>query len=74
MGWSNGTSVMDAVIKEIKKYVVNKDDRMTIYDNIWKVLEDMDWDCPEECLGDDEAFDKLFESYYPDYYENYKRR
>jgi len=68
MGWSSGTDVMRGIITTIKKHVSNPDTRKKIYGDIVGILESQDWDCFEECLDEDSAYDEIFDSMFPDYH------
>ena len=69
MGWAGGSMVMIGVINSIKDRVKDKEIRKYIYTDVVNCLEDADWDCVEEALGYDEAFDEKFREWYPDYFE-----
>jgi hypothetical protein len=65
MGWCSGSEVMDRIIKAMKKEVKDSKLRYKLYLAFIDALEDRDWDCQEECLGQDEAFDKALYKLHP---------
>lgn len=48
MGWSGGTDVADGVWNTVKQYIPESK-KKEVANKIIDVLEDMDWDCIEEC-------------------------
>lgn len=61
MGWSSGSEIMQAVIKVVKKEVPDSSQRTRIYKPILEAMENHDWDCQNEVMEIDPAFDKLIE-------------
>lgn len=50
---------MDSVINAVSKNVDNFDIRYNIYKEVYDALTNEDWDTVDECLGQDDAFDKV---------------
>lgn len=48
MGWSGGTEVGESIWHGIKAYIP-EDKKKEVANVIIDALEDMDWDCLEEC-------------------------
>jgi hypothetical protein len=70
MGWSSATYIMQNVIAQVSaspRFADDFDARKDIYRIVFKELENGDWDCQEECLGQDKAYDAIFLEKYPDY-------
>lgn len=59
MGWSSGTDVMSNIISAVKETIADEDTRYELYKGIVSALENADWDCMDECFGEDPAYDRL---------------
>lgn len=67
MGWCYGSEVMNRLIGAALKYIPDPEDRKGFYLVAIDALEDRDWDTQNECLGQDEAFDKALRELHPDW-------
>ena len=63
MGWSDGSTLMGALISNLVEEEVSFDQRLKIYTNMIEVFHHQDCDTLEECLGKDPAFDKARKPY-----------
>jgi|SanBayMetagenome_1026888.scaffolds.fasta_scaffold132677_2 hypothetical protein len=61
MGWSSGTRLLSDIIDTVQKYVDDEDIRVEIYKEIADSFESADCDELSECLGTDDAFDRMME-------------
>ena len=61
MGWSSGLRLLSEIIDTIQKHVDDEDTRVEIYKELAESFESMDFDELEECLGEDDAFDRMME-------------
>ena len=66
MGLTSGTSIMKELIISFQHHVEDEDVRVDLYRDAISALEQEDWDCPEECLGKDPAYDTAYYEIYPD--------
>ena len=64
MGWSSGTELFDALIEAVSSTTLDKEERRAVYRRMLKAFTDADWDSPEECLGDDPAYDAAYKELY----------
>ena len=55
--------VIKALVEECEDAVV----RQRIYKKVIDAFEDHDWDCQDECIGDDLAFDKALKDLHPNW-------
>lgn len=70
MGWSSGTSLMEAVIVAIQANVPDEEVRYNLYEEIVDAFQDADWDNLDEVAGIDPAYDRLYKlKYGEDVYE-----
>lgn len=70
MGWSSGTSLMEAVIVAIQANVPDEEVRYNLYEEIVDAFQDADWDNLDEVVGIDPAYDRLYKlKYGEDVYE-----
>jgi len=70
MSWSEGSEIMDMIIKAIKEKI-DSEDKEVIYRDFIQYFEDNDCDTLEECLGEDPVFDRAYEEISKIYeYEN----
>ena len=60
MGWSKGTTVMDAIIEETEKLELSHSTKVEFYIHMIDRLMDLDWDCVDECCGYSPAFDDAY--------------
>jgi len=67
MGWGSGSSLMGAVIQALDEECKDATARQKIYRMVINAFEDHDWDCQDECLGIDPAFDKALKGLHPDW-------
>jgi hypothetical protein len=70
MGCSGGTTVMSNFIEKLKaspRFRSDTEARKELYGYMIDELEDMDWDCQEECIGDDVAYDAALKEKHPDW-------
>lgn len=70
MGFSSGTTLMDGVIRKLNTSQRFKDDeqaRKEIYMYLIDELEEVDWDCQEESMGTDVAYDEALKELHPDW-------
>ena len=63
MGWSDGSTLMSALINSLVEVHVPFEQRTKIYSNMIEVFQHEDCDTLEECLDEDPAFDKAMEPY-----------
>ena len=56
MGWCSGTDIMIDIINTMN-IVEDNELREKLYAGFITAFEWQDWDCQEECLGMDDAFD-----------------
>lgn len=61
MGWSSGTRLLSDVIDTIQKFVDDEDIRVEIYKELADIFETLDSDDLTECMGTDDAFDRMME-------------
>lgn len=66
MGWSSGSTTFSQVIAAVQPEVDDKEVRKRIYRPLIAAFEDQDWDTPDECVGEDDAYDELYAELYPD--------
>jgi hypothetical protein len=70
MSWSEGSEIMSMIIKSIKEKI-DSEDKEEIYREFIQYFEDNDCDTLEECLGEDNVFDRAYEEVSKIYeYEN----
>ena len=60
MSWSEGSEIMTMVIKAIKEKI-DGNEKEEIYRDFIQYFEDNDCDTLEECLGEDQVFDRAYE-------------
>lgn len=65
MGWASGSSLFGRVI-EILQLRVEFNKRCELYRELIDAFEDSDCDTLYECVGHDEAFDKVWRELYPE--------
>lgn len=64
MGWARGSGLLSEIISVLQANVSDFQDREDIYRELIGIFEGYDCDTIDECLGDDEAFDKAWEQLY----------
>lgn len=69
MGWCGGSSLMSEIIAAVKAEVDGLDERERIYRPIHAAFKQEDWDTESECVGEDEAFDRILRERHPDWFE-----
>jgi hypothetical protein len=68
MGWCSGSDIASAMIRAGKKYIPARH-RKAFYNDVINALEDHDWDCQGDVMGEDELFDEVLKERNPDWYE-----
>lgn len=63
MGWSRGSEFMVEMARGLKKAKMPAEHRFTVYNTLYPILENEDWDTQEECLGEDPELDKVVHLY-----------
>ena len=63
MDWSNGSTLMSALITSLVEEQVPFEQRIKIYTTMIEVFHHEDCDTLEECLEEDPAFDKAMKPY-----------
>lgn len=66
MGWASGSDLMAEVIAILVDTVPQYEKRKVIYKRLINAFEYHDWDCQQDCLELDEAFDEVLNQMYPD--------
>lgn len=66
MSWKSGTRIFDGIIDALNEANVSDDVRKEIYENLWNVFEDADFDSWYDLLGSDPVFDELYKEKLPD--------
>ena len=66
MGWASGSELVSRVIRVLTEHVGDDDLREAIYADLIPIFEDHDCDTLDECLNEDEAFDKAYRTIYDD--------
>jgi hypothetical protein len=82
MSWGGGTDIMGDMIRSFNKHEICVSLRRDLYVDLIKSLQGEDWGNPDECLGQDLAFDwalevvrrRWCESHGHDYDERYGGR
>lgn len=64
MGWASGSFVMTDLIRTLKEYVKCDDTRHNIYCDMIDSLTGLDWDCLDDCEGEDEVYDNVLKEMY----------
>jgi hypothetical protein len=59
MGWSSGTSIMEAIISTIEDNVDDLAIKRSLYCDIILAFEEADWDNIDEVIGISEVFDEV---------------
>ena len=67
MGWSSGTELMGSIIDLARKHIKSDKDRKAFFVGCIDAFEDADWDCQDECIGDDAMFDEALKQLHPDW-------
>jgi hypothetical protein len=57
MGWASGSELMDTIIDAMMRACKSLTYRQRFYTRVIKAFQDHDWDCENECLDQDPAFD-----------------
>lgn len=65
MGWAAGTDIMFGLIEIALETIPDDDQRMIFYEKAIKLLQENDWDCVQEPLGEDDVYDEVVEELYP---------
>lgn len=61
MSWGGGTDIMFDAIRSFNKCNVPAQLRLSLYIDLIESLQDQDWGDPDECFGQDSAFDDALE-------------
>ncbi|CAB4163002.1 hypothetical protein UFOVP787_222 [uncultured Caudovirales phage] len=71
MSWKSGTRIFGGIIEALNEANVSDDTRKKIYENLWEVFEDADFDSWQDLFGEDDIFDALYNEKYghEDYFE-----
>jgi hypothetical protein len=69
MGWSSGSSLMGNIIRRSQKLDISFGQMVELYLILIESFEDRDWDCIDEVMGLDPAFDKAAKILHPDWFE-----
>ena len=64
MGWSSGTSLMEAIINTIEDNVDDSVIKCSLYCDIILAFKDADWDNIDEVIGISRDFDEVAEELY----------
>ena len=67
MGWASGSIVMEKIVSFASKYVPDETARQSFYTEMISALEDQDWDCQDEFLGQDDAYDAAIKELHPEW-------
>ena len=59
MGWASATPLFEIIIKEAMVAIPDDKARSKFYGPVLDAFCDADWDCVDECLGIDQAFDDI---------------
>lgn len=59
MGWASGSSLFGGIIQDLRE-VTDEDTRVDIYKVLILNFEEFDCDTLDECLGEDNAFDRAW--------------
>lgn len=60
VGWSGGSEIFSAIMRAAKKHMPDDEVRRQFYSEVYGAFCDADWDCENDCLGEDEAFAKAY--------------
>ena len=63
MGWAGGSTVMSGIVGVFDSSCVSLShmERVALYKGIIEVLQGEDWDCTDDCFGEDDALDEALE-------------
>lgn len=67
MGWCSGSYIYDEVIKAAKVYIPDVNSRTEFHKWMIDAFENGDWDCQDDCRGEDEAFDAALDALHPEW-------
>jgi hypothetical protein len=70
MGWSSGSSLMSNIVRKSSKLDISFEQMVEVYLILIESFEDRDWDCLDEVMGLDPAFDKAAKTLHPDWFDN----
>ena len=68
MGWCSGSEFMLFFLELADEYV-DKDRRQDFIKQAVYFLEDNDWDCQEDVIGEDSELDEILEELHPDWFD-----
>jgi hypothetical protein len=66
MGWGGGTRIAADIIYSIEEHVGRHQDRIAVYKDVIRALENEDWDNLDESEGLSSAFDTALAELYPE--------
>lgn len=66
MSWKSGTRIFVGIIDSLNEANIPDETRKEIYENLWNVFEDADFDSWYDLLGEDDIFDELYNEKYPE--------
>jgi hypothetical protein len=69
MGWCSGSDIFDDLITCAQKYIPDNKKREEFYKEMIRSFEGHDWDCQDECIGTDDAFDAALKELHPTWFQ-----